>query len=115
MVGDRDDAESQQGRARDGQEDVPEHLQPTGAVAAGGFFQLFRHLFEGLAHEEGAEGRGDIGRHHALVGVQPAQRHQGLIIGQDEHGGRHHELGEEEEENLVFAAEIQARQGEARQ
>ena len=50
-----------------------------------------------------------------MVRIQPAQRHQGLIVGQDKYGGRHHELGEEEEEDLVFAAEFQARQGETRQ
>ena len=69
MGGDGDDREGDERGLGQRQIDEADALEDAGAVDQGGVLELARDRPERLTHQEGAEGRGEIGRHHAEQAV----------------------------------------------
>ena len=92
------------------------HNQPEqrAAVYARGLLDFIGDGLDGLAHQEGAHGRGKEGQHGAQQRVGQPKRGDGAVVGQDQHIRGDHDLREEQHKQRVFAIEIQPRKGIAR-
>ena len=98
------------GRAGHRNDHVPEQTQVVAAIEPGGLDHLARQAAEGLAEEKGAEGDCRPRQDDALVGVDPALAEdigEGDVVRQDRHLLRHHQAGQDDEEDDVFAREAQ--------
>ena len=109
----RDQREGDQAGLGHRQQHVPQDLPPVRAVDHGGFLEVARDLAEGLAHQEGAEGRGEVGRHDAEQRAVEAEIDDGAQVGHDQDRRHQHELQQEDVEDEVAAGEAQPREGVA--
>ena len=111
--------DAEDGDARHGQRqvDAAEDLPLVGAINNRRLLKIGRNLLEVLAQQEGAEGREHRGHHQRPDGVDQVQvfdAHQD-VDRDDGHLTRHHHRREHHPEQRVAAAELQAREGVARQ
>jgi hypothetical protein len=109
--GDRDDGEGHQAGLGHGQQHVPDDRPPRRAIDGGSLLEVARQGEEGLAHQEGAEGRGEVWRHHAGQRVVEAEIDHGAQVGHDQRRRHQHELQQEGVEQKVASGKTQAGEG----
>ena len=107
----RDDGEGQERRQRQWHVHMTDALQDRGAVDQGGVLQLARDRLERLAHEEGAEGRGEVGCHHAGQRVVEAEPRHHRQVRHDQNHGHQHQLQQKQVEERLLAGKHHPSEG----
>ena len=77
-----------------------------GTVQLGGLNDLVGDRADGLAEQEDAEAGDQAGHDERTVGVEPAELHHHLVLGDDRDGPRQHHRAEYRAEQHVAAAEV---------
>ena len=111
VIAHRDEAVGDVDRAGERNVDLEQHLERARAFDARGVVELLRHGLEGLAQQEDAEGRGDVGQRDRRDRVDEAEPRHGAVVLDDQHVRHDHQLRQHEREGDVAAAERVAREG----
>src|SRR5262249_61542913 len=114
MCNEGNEGESEHGRSRERQQEVPQKCQPGAAIEPGSVLQRFRHREKSLAEQERAERASRKGRDQGPVTVQPAKVLQRNEIGQKRHLDRDDQRADDDEENNASHGKASAGEGESR-
>src|SRR5215213_452343 len=91
--------------------DLPVDLEGVSALDGRRLLIVGRDREKVLANEERAEGTEEERHDQSLVGIEPAYLPHQRVVGDDQHLIRHHESGEEQEEEGITPREAQAGEG----
>lgn len=115
MAGDGDDRKRREARDRQRHVDMADALDQAGAIDQRGVLELGRNGLEGLAHQEGAEGRGEERHHDAGERVVEAELDHQAQVRHDQQHRHQHQLHQEQIEDRRLAGEVEPRKGKARE
>ena len=105
----REQPEGADGRAGEGDGDLPQEPQVADTVEGGGLPQVLGDREEHLADQERAERERQERHHQRLVGVDPVQVLDGLEVAEDDRLGRHGEGRDEDDEPGALEREVEER------